>query len=208
MTGGETAAGIDFSLEPGGTISGVITDTSNGQPVENMRVVLHEFSTGMYFRDARTLSDGSYFLAGVPAGSYRIQADCYGTNYIHEYYSGTYSANSAQAVTLTAGQTRSDIHFSLETGESITGTVTDSGSGLPVEGIIVEAKEYTSDFWVRNATTQSDGAYTLTGIPPGGYRVVVSDWQGTYAQEYYNDTVYWSSADRVDVVQGQQTSEY
>ena len=206
VTQGEVTSGIDFSLGVGESIAGTVKETATDNPVENIKVYACEFNSGFCVSDDVTDVSGEYTITGLVPGSYRIWAHRGNTNYIDEYYNGTYDSNLATEIDVTQGQSISGINFSLELSGTLSGTVTDSVSGLAIEGMLVDVKEYSSDFWVGNATTQSDGSYTITGVPAGSHRVVAMDPQGNYAREYYNDTIDWSSAARVDVVQSQTTS--
>ncbi len=53
---------------------------------------------------------------------------------------------------------------------TITGTVTDSQSGLPLAGASVDVSGITT----RHTTTDAHGTYSVPGIPPGIYQVVVT----------------------------------
>ncbi len=59
---------------------------------------------------------------------------------------------------------------------SLAGFVTDSAGAVPIEGATVSTSG-------RSGTTDSDGAYTLTGLPSGIYTVTAS------ADGYYTSTV-------------------
>ena len=206
VTQGETTSNINFSIGAGASIFGNIKDTATDNPVENIRVYACEFTSGFCVSEDQTDSVGDYSVTGLAPGSYRIWGDCSGTNYVDEYYNGTYAANLATKIDVTGGQTISGINFSLELGGTITGLVTDSVLSNPIEGIRVEVKDYSTDYQVGREYTLANGFYSITGVPAGGHRVVVSDPQGNYAQEYYSDTTYWSSAAQVDVVQSQTTA--
>jgi len=56
------------------------------------------------------------------------------------------------------------------------GTVTDNGTGSPIQGILVSCNGYA-------ATTAPDGTYRIENIPPGTYTVTFSDPLERYETE-------------------------
>jgi hypothetical protein len=92
-------------------------------------------------------------------------------------------------ILLTAPNTMAGIDFALSTGGSITGTVTDAGTGTGIPSLYVYARAVTGSgsFASRYATTASDGTYTLSGLPAGRYYVVTLNYNSDYADEVYDD---------------------
>ena len=155
VTQGEITSGRNFSLsDTGGSVSGTVRENGSNNPIENMRVWACEYTNGFCSSDDTTVTDGSYTITGLPPGNYRIWADCSGTSYLSESYNNAYNSNTATVVVVNQAQTTSGIDFSLEAGgATITGTITDAGSGLPIEGLKVDVTEYSSDFWIASAYT-------------------------------------------------------
>ena len=188
-----------------GDISGTVKRDSDNQPIAGVWVYANDYSTWSSGGSAQTAADGTYTITGLAAGGYRVQAIAYGTDYVVEYYNNTTYSNSAAQVAVTAGQTTSNIDFSLALGGRISGVVKRDSDNQPLEGLQVTVWEYSTGDWGYSVLTQADGTYTITGLPAGGYRVEV-DASGTdYAGEYYNNTNY-SSAAQVVVTAGQTTS--
>ncbi|MCP4352897.1 MAG: hypothetical protein GY795_46195 [Desulfobacterales bacterium] len=126
ITSGQSASGINFSLEKGGQITGKVTD-STGSPIKGAGVYAYHYSEGYMASFAPTLSDGSYNIKLLHSGTYRVYADVSSANYFEEYYNDAYEYNSAVAVGVNAGQTTSGTDFVLEPGEvliKISGTIT------------------------------------------------------------------------------------
>jgi hypothetical protein len=71
--------------------------------------------------------------------------------------------SSTWTTTFNPGQTKSN-PFVLGTSGGISGTVTDSGTGLPLSGATVTAGAYST-------ATLSNGTYSLTGMSPATYTV-------------------------------------
>jgi hypothetical protein len=94
------------------------------------------------------------------------------------------------------------------TGGQITGTVTDSVTGAPVADICVEALD-SSGNGVGGVSTNANGAYTISGLQTGLYRV---DFYSNcpvlnYVKQYYNGKSTFANADAVAVTAGATTSE-
>jgi len=115
---------------------------------------------------------------------------------------GTTMWDSAEPVDLSSGSV-SDIDFAVDTGKSISGTVSIDDITAPnpqLEGIWVDAWSETSCSW-GGGMTDSDGAYTLNGLASASdYRISVN--KEGYPSVFYNETestVIWDNATLVDV---------
>ncbi len=82
----------------------------------------------------------------------------------------------------------------------ITGTVVDASSNRAIAGAQVQAYNSTGDP-VAVAETASDGTYTLSGLPSGGYEVGFSA-SSNYLPQFYNDKPTLATADPVLVAAG------
>ena len=133
VTAGGNTGGNDFQLEAGGSISGVVTSDSGGQPIEGISVEVWEYTSGRGRGGFQTQSDGSYTISGLAAGNYRLMARASGTAYASEYYDDIFTWDAAAEVGVAAGETTSGINFSLGLGGSISGMVLDPLTGQPVE---------------------------------------------------------------------------
>jgi hypothetical protein len=85
---------------------------------------------------------------------------------------------------------------------SISGVVTTEG-GDPIEGAWVDACDYAQDQYCVSAVTDNSGAYHVTVLPAGGYRVRASGDE--WAAEFYDDTMHHHEADEVLVSEGDET---
>jgi len=189
--------GIDFTLEEGGKISGIVTDES-GNPIEGAWVWANNYD-GSGGGGVNTQPDGTYRISGLRSNDYRVDVNADG--YVLEFYNDTRYWEEADRVPVTAPDETENINFELELAGSISGIVTDE-SGNPIEGAWVWAGLYDGD-WGNDAHTQSDGTYQITGLPSDDYRVEV-EVEG-YIREYYNDTWVWDEADQVPVTAPDET---
>jgi uncharacterized protein (DUF736 family) len=153
------ATGIDFVLEPGGTLSGVVVEAQGGAPIVNADVFIEDVNTGASW-NAQTQGSGDYQSPALPAGDYRVLASA--TWYANEYFNedGLYGDN-ADSVTVAAGGNTPNVDFTLDAGGRIAGTIIDLDTSLPLQGIVVETL---NGMWL-GACTDVNGQYTLTGLP-------------------------------------------
>ncbi|GAP14177.1 ABC-type oligopeptide transport system, periplasmic component [Longilinea arvoryzae] len=185
---------LDFSLDPGGSISGVITD-SNGHPISGMTMAVIN-DNNRWVDGMQTGDDGSYTFFGVPYGNFRVLAcgECDNpTLYVSIYYPGVIQFEAAGVLTVGEGLNPSNIDFQVPLGNSIQGTVTDNATpGTALVGITMGAVQWdgaTSQWtWFKSVDTASDGSYNLAGLPDGDYRVqACPECSGKYyLGEYYD----------------------
>lgn len=171
VTVGGSAGGVDAELQPGGEISGRVTDSA-GAPLSRVRVSALD-ANGQEVTATTSGTGGLWTIDDLAAGSYRIEFQTaldLGPPVIQSQFYGGTSLESASPVALAAGGTTAgiDATVTVVTG-GISGSVT-SGSGGPVAGAQVTVYN-TSGTAVGAAATASDGTYTVDGLDPGFYRV-------------------------------------
>ena len=144
------AASQNFALAPFGvgTVQGQVTDAVTGSPVAGATV---SYVGGTATSD----SGGMYTLASLPDGNSTVTATRSG-----------YTDQSAVVVIATGSTTNQDFALAPLPG-SIKGVVTDSVTGAKIGGAAVS-------YSGGAATTDSAGAYSLTGVTEGSYAVSVS----------------------------------
>ncbi len=150
----KSPTGPDTDGATTGTISGTVTDSSTGSPIAGASVSTQPATT-----TATTDSQGNYSISNVTPGSYTVTASASG------YFPGSAS------VTVTAGQT-STCNVALQpvpTTGTISGTVTEEGTGTPISGASVSTQPSTT-----TVTTDGQGNYTISDVDPGSYTVTAS----------------------------------
>ncbi len=164
--------GIDFTLEPGSSISGHVYKSDGQTPLESAQIV----AFGPDNRPCAigwSVTDGSYTTTGLLAGDYTVEVQAEG--YVPEWYDGVYDQNNATVLTITGD--RSGIDFFLEEGATIEGTVVSTATGEGITGASVGVLDYDSlaGAWVGHggATTDSQGHYVTSALPAGSYAVRV-----------------------------------
>jgi hypothetical protein len=202
VVAGQTTSNINAQLEAGGKISGRVTDSS-GNGLQNAYVFPEDTNHGG-MPGGHTDNQGYYSFPVLP-GTYTIRFEPSATGYyLPEWYYNKDDRNEADSVTVTAGQTTSNINAQLEVGGRISGRITNtSGDG------IAEVDVWPNDLnniSLEGAFTDSQGYYTFS-VPAGTYKVAFYPrGAGYYALEYYNNKSNFNEADLVTVIAGQTTS--
>jgi uncharacterized surface anchored protein len=158
-----------------GSISGTVTDSATGLPIEGVKVAAG-CCGGRY---AYTNADGQYTIAELAAGDYQVKATKEG--YVMKMYPERVHVEEGQAVT--------GIDFALAAlaggSGSISGTVYDKTTNEPIEGVKVIAGHCHGG---RYAYTNADGQYTITGLADGSYTVKAMK-EGYYCSVYPESVV-------------------
>jgi hypothetical protein len=208
VTNGQTTGGIDAQLADGAAISGRVTDASGTVGIENVDVQIRDLANNWY-PGASTDSDGYYTISWLSAGNYKIEFSTYNVpgNYTGEWYNNKSSFESADTLSVTPGQTLTGIDAQLEQGGAISGRVTDATGAVGIANVDVQICDL-AQYWLPGTSTDSDGYYTLAGLPAGDYKIEFrTNWTpGNYVGEWYNDKFSFESADTVSVTVGQTTT--
>ena len=203
---------IDFSVNVGASISGNLVDNDTLNPLQELGLVMlfNELNRNLayivlYGINHEPLADGSYTVGGLLPGSYYVQGGDLGREFYQRelynnrpcYYAGCDRSSTGDPILLGANQNLTGINFLLNKGGKISGTVTDTSTGLPI------TLDPTKNSWVEfydasetvigSAFIGEDGTYTSQrAIPTGSYAVRTgSMFQGSmtspYVNEKYND---------------------
>ncbi|HEY40239.1 MAG TPA: hypothetical protein G4O18_00065, partial [Dehalococcoidia bacterium] len=203
---GEEVGGVNFSLEPAGTISGTIYDAATGQPLADCMAMATNPTTGVNFK-ASTDASGTYTIDNLPFGEYIVMAmgmpdDPDTQNYAMEWWQETNNWDAATPVVVnTATSDVTGINFTLEPGGAIEGMVRHE-HGWDMDGALVTL--YLLD-GTPIARTRSRGweGYRFNGVPSGSYKI--SAWyiepQGNSNTQhvFYNGQGSFETADVIEV---------
>ncbi len=189
---GSTTGGIDFALIQGGSISGVVTEAATGEPVRGVRIEVRSPSAMSY---GVTDPSGSYSVAGLRTGSYRVTARpawegilSFGMKhalFLESLLGQVYVARGAVGaereagtpVVVTAPAAVTGIDFALVKGGVISGTVTNARTGEPMArvGVVVSGARHSVQ-----VGSDERGRYEATGLPAGAYTLrTFADASGT-----------------------------
>jgi hypothetical protein len=184
-----------------GSISGTVTAENGGAPIAGERVCQYERSGAIEESCTQTDSGGHYAFSGLPAGSYVIGFSGQPGNlpWEDEIYNDKRYSWEADLVTIAAAQSLSGVDAALAEGGSISGVVTERGTGTPIAGIWACAID-SEGIPARCASTGAGGEYRLNGLRSGQYSV---EFEGgnrvNYLREFYKDAQTWAAAEDVAV---------
>ena len=196
VTLGQISSGIDAALEAAGAITGRVTD-GNGVPLADVAVSLYDRDTLVDYTD----STGSYAIKGLATGSYFLCFDGSQVTSAAAPYGYTNSCDAGGVYAdVTAGQVTT-LNERLDAAGAIGGTV--RGDDGPLAGVWVRVTN--SSYTVaRYASTDWNGSYRVTGLPPGEVVTVCFDptyTAGGYLRACYGDET--GSATPVTIGSGQ-----
>ena len=159
----QTSSGIDFTLEPGGSIRGTVTDAATNAPIPYAFVSTRGTTTSSLERGARADKNGVYTIDGLAGGDYTLFAVA--GKYVGEYYDGVTDPALATPVTVTAPAATTGIDFALATAPhhpvKYAGVVRDAVNGQPLALTLIEAiNPLNGAAFVT--TTDIGGAYDFT----------------------------------------------
>ncbi|MGA9285275.1 MAG: carboxypeptidase-like regulatory domain-containing protein [Solirubrobacteraceae bacterium] len=205
VTAGSTTASINAELQPGGGISGRVTDTS-AHPLEKIEVCAVETTDHVNSGCASTNGNGEYTIAGLPTSSYDVEfeATSEGANYERQFWNEKASSNEAEAVVVDAPTTTPNIDAKMNPAGQIGGIVTDASSHARLSKIEVCAEEGAVEYFSRCASTNGNGEYTIAGLAAGSHQVLFRPGYqgGDYVSQYWNDKSSGSEAEDVSVTLG------
>ena len=202
LVGADTFSTVDFQLDPGGRVSGQVTDSTTLLPVVGAQLELtglDSFSSVYAYSD----KNGEFEFRGRPPGRYSLFVES--NEHVDEYYDGVLceeffpcdSSGRTEIILSSNTDHVAGLQITLEQMATISGTVTDETSGLPIEGTFVCASPSgysTCDY------TNAGGEYTI-GVPPGTYNVSFSSnshyWE---AYDNYLDEAGFDGTNATDIV--------
>ncbi len=169
VAAGQRVDNLRIVLDPGSEFSGVV-ETQRGEPVEGARVSLIAATEGLpgmmsmlagtgiagsAVGSATSDNTGAFRISRVPAGTYTVVAT-----------HSSYARFQAQGVQIVSGRDVTGYRIRLSRGGRAAGRLSSGGS--PREGVMVQL---VGPNGMYTATTDSTGAFSFDGIPPGRYMI-------------------------------------
>ena len=172
VTVASTAVTINFSLIPGGRISGTVTAGSSTTTLAGIYVTLCDYVSGQTLMFVRTSPDGTYNFNVAP-GTYWLS---FRNSTLAPYATGCYNGSAggganktqAQKLTVTAGSSTT-ANMALMLGNMISGSVTDPTTGA-VAGMAMRFQDSTGAL-AESMRTSIDGTYRMW-VQPGSYNIL------------------------------------
>lgn len=212
VTAGHTTPGIDATMQPGGTITGVVTDTSGHRL--NRVCVLVETPSGERFGfpfNIKFTRKGVFTVRNLTPGVYAVNFNCiFGPNnsFASQWFMGRPDQGSSNYVSAPAGVVTSGINAVLQRGGFVTGVVTNS-AGKPIGGMCVQVTPHggpidaLSFFNERSlGFTNSHGVYRIGPVAAATYDVQFGCFESRFGSQWYRGTASRASATPVTVTNG------
>ena len=204
VTDGESKEAINFTLDPGGCISGTVVSTIDNLPVVKALVQVWA-ADSKHGRRTFTDENGEYKVGGLATGSHLVQVIADGFH--AQFYETSRTRDQADLVEVTAPNETSGIDLFLHPKEdrrgTITGRVFSDADDTPLFGGVVIAVS-PRDRIPHIAFSGPRGHYKLTDLPPGRYYMFA--WARGFVGEFFKDTRRFRDADPVSV-ENEQVAE-
>jgi IPT/TIG domain len=194
LTGGPASAA-------GSSISGTVT--AGGSPVRDCLVMVYDATSSdpVWDQGALTGSNGTYtFSTNITAGgSYEVQFYMPDGSHALEWYNNSPTFMLGNVVVAAPA---TNINADLEAPNSITGRVTEEGSGQPIRNCIIDVYDPTTWCWDFSTTSDADGYYSVNGLRQGAnYKLYFYPQEDIHEQihyiEWYNNAYSWARATSV-----------
>jgi acetyltransferase-like isoleucine patch superfamily enzyme len=161
---------VDFVLEFGGQVQGVVTDTA-GNPLQGVSVRAFN-ADGVQVGTSTTGPAGAYTIGGLAGGDIFLRT-ANNSGYRNQRFDGLpcdalCDVRAGTAVPVVPGSVAS-ADFALALGGSISGSVTASASAAPLVGVQVQVFDSVG-LLAGFDVTGPDGAWSVTGLEDGDYR--------------------------------------
>jgi hypothetical protein len=183
----KTTPNIDFSLEQGGSIGGIVYRKEGYPAYPNGWVDAYDLQ-GYFVGSSQVEFDGQYVIGGLPSGEYKLLASHY--DYQSEWYDRKQNFEMAETVKVTAPNSALGIDFTLEYPSIIQGFLTDKKGHHLVED------DYLISLFVYDAYTGeyiSSGSNSFTGgfrlkLLDGNFKLAAVSMYSNWQQEQDNLT--------------------
>lgn len=175
-----------------GSISGTVTSGSPAVGVSGVEVTLRLVG-GFGETSILTDANGDYILQDVQSGHYVVRFTPNQGGLAREFYNDATRDGLATTVDVFGGAVMTGIDAFLEPGNTIEGTVTDSGiahSAIPDVRVSLWPVQDESRRDLVFTTTDSLGDFQISGIPQGQYYLYFDTVGGSegWIAEYFGDT--------------------
>jgi protocatechuate 3,4-dioxygenase beta subunit len=219
VAAGVEMSGIDFTLvklEPGtGSISGVVLDAKNSQPVANAVVYVYSSDKPYYYGKNMADEKGRFVIGELKSGSYTAQV--YADGYVDEIFDDADSWETAARIEVGEPNETSGIRFLVDRGGTISGNVRDMrGNPIPNAWVDVSVPKPADSSWAKpepvfysggGTSTDENGAYRVTGLRKGEYVVAASVYDTWYSgTKWYDDAASPQEATPISITSGEEVS--
>jgi len=191
VAAGVPQSNIDFGLEPGGTVAGVVQYEGGSPASGNMVNVLddQDNTLGVSVVDG----EGRFSVDRLPEGPAYVGVQPeWGSEYVPVWHTNVIASaytvpSEATPIQVTPGGTNGGLFFSLPVGGAVSGIYTNEDDGLVPDGWTTVSLYDENGDYVSGYGFTGDGSYLITGILPGTYYVGGSPPYGNgYVGQWYD----------------------
>jgi sarcosine oxidase gamma subunit len=199
------AATALHAFQGSSSIGGQVLNSSNGQPLNGVTLVLTAAATASTPLKFVTETRGLFLFENLQPGRYVLFAESEG--FARQVYGSRGNPLAGITLSLAASQEMNDLQFNLIPGAAISGKVLD-GAGNPVRMATVLAlqpiyrrgvKEYVP---LASASSAESGEYKLGDLGPGKYLLSASTRNGEGIATFYPNSATLTNAGAVTVDAG------
>ena len=174
-----------------GAISGTVSTDAPVGTLAGAWALSVNSSTGSPGVGTVANGSGQYTLANLPARSYwAVFLDPTGARR-SEFFPNSSDATGASAISVAGGgSTPASVSLASQTavgtGQTLSGTVTETGTGTPLAGAWVLALRASDFTMARGGLTNGSGQYSLN-VATGTYKLAFLDPAGLHVMEWYDN---------------------
>lgn len=213
VSSGVDTPGIDAELLPGGEIKGkVVSDAAGSPALEGIPVIAFNMTEGET-REAETDAGGEYAIRGVSAGTFKVEFFDFAGDYVTQYWNDEPFFEDADTFVLATQGVKTGVDAEMKQAGFISGRLTDSVSGAPLNHIEVCAQDPVNAEFLSCAESGLNGEYKLGHLPEGPAVVVFApeffgpgeENPSGYLTQFYNGKSTFAEANPVNVAEGTPT---
>ncbi|MFG6503101.1 carboxypeptidase regulatory-like domain-containing protein [Microbacterium sp. P05] len=168
---GQAVRGIDGILSWGASVSGHVLLANGASRLDAGEIDVRALGEGGRRSTSGVGSDGSYTIAGLDPGVYRIEFYPDGTN-------GYQPEDYGTLITITGDEDIGGIDVVLGSNQiSLTGTVTGDGVGIANAAVSLIRSDGVA---TQQAITDARGSFAFNGVPSASYKLTVSEASGRW----------------------------
>jgi hypothetical protein len=193
--------GVAPAVAMAGSISGTVTAENGGAPIGGVEVCPQRQPYTVETDCTVTNGSGNYGLSGLPEGNYMLYFSANSANlkYVSEFYDNKRYPWESDLVPVGWNQNLTGLNVQLAEGGSISGVVSEEGTGSPIAGIRACASDH-EGIPERCANSGPNGEYRINGLRSDEYRVEFEGGnRANYLREFYKDAPSGTTADEVEV---------
>jgi hypothetical protein len=208
VTAGDLTSGLTIAMPLGGTVSGLVTNASTGEPLSDIQMSLYD-EDGNRLAASKTQADGTYHVGAVLESNYVVR--CAGIpeeGFPFQYHTGALLKADAEPVLVQAGSTTAHIDFPLMPGGWISGSL-GTRMGDPYFDVDLDIYTVDGDYIPGiDDNTDASGAYRIGPLPAGQYLLFAKlPRESSCGERFYGGTDSYETATVIEVTSGGEITD-